>query len=93
LSRTIILGLPDEAGRLAMLRLHSVRMPTVGVRLEELARDTDGLSPADLKALCQEAALAAMARTSDPGAGTAAAGQPAVTHEDFVQALGRLRQS
>jgi SpoVK/Ycf46/Vps4 family AAA+-type ATPase len=32
LSRTIVLGLPDEAGRLAMLRLHSGRMPTVGVR-------------------------------------------------------------
>ena len=88
LSRTIILGLPDETGRLAMLRLHSARMPTVGVRLEELARDSDGLSPADLKALCQEAALAAMARTSGgaPGAGS-------VTHDDFVEALDRLKES
>ncbi len=42
LSRTIVLGLPDEAGRLAMLRLHSARMPTVAVRLEEVARETDG---------------------------------------------------
>jgi len=86
LSRTIILGLPDEAGRLAMLRLHSARMPTVGVRLEELARDSEGLSPADLKALCQEAALAAMARdASSPGAATAV-----VTHEDFAEALARI---
>ena len=60
-------------------------MPTVGVRLDELARETDGLSPADLKALAQEAALAAMARDGD---GDAAA---AVTHEDFVEALARLR--
>jgi transitional endoplasmic reticulum ATPase len=87
LSRTIVLGLPDEAGRLAMLRLHSARMPTVAVRLDELARDTDGLSPADLKALCQEAALAAMTRTS-AGDGSETA---AVTHEDFEEALGRLR--
>jgi hypothetical protein len=44
------------------------------------------MSPADLKALCQEAALAAMARAtgaSDPGA--------AVTHEDFEEGLRRLR--
>lgn len=84
LSRTIVLGLPDEAGRLAILRLHTVRMPTVGVRLDELARETDGLSPADLKALAQEAALAAMARDG--------AGSPAVTHEDFLAGLERVRR-
>ena len=81
LSRTIVLGLPDEAGRLAILCLYTARMPTVGVRLEELARDTDGFSPADLKALCQEAALAAMARES----------ADAVTHEDFEEAVRRHR--
>src|SRR3954451_22919348 len=63
LSRTIVLGLPDEAGRLAILCLHTARMPTVGVDLEELARATDRIPPADLRALAQEAALAAMART------------------------------
>ena len=62
LSRTIVLGLPDESARLAILRRYSERMPTVAVSLEEIARRTEGLSPADLKALCQEAALAAMGR-------------------------------
>ena len=81
LSRTIILGLPDEAGRLAILRFHSARMPTVGVNLEELGRDTEGMSPADLKAVCQEAGLTAMARD----------GAASVTHEDFEEALRRLR--
>jgi transitional endoplasmic reticulum ATPase len=80
LSRTIILGLPDEPGRLALLRLYTARMPTVGVRLDDLARDTQGMSPADLKAMCQEAGLAAMARDA-----------PSVTHEDFDEALERLR--
>jgi transitional endoplasmic reticulum ATPase len=75
-------------GRLALLRLHSARMPTVAVRLDELAGETDGFSPADLKALCQEAALAAMARTRG---GNESGGAPAVTHEDFEEALGRLR--
>ena len=85
LSRTIVLGLPDEAGRLAILGLHTARMPTVGVDFEELARDTEGFSPADLRSLAQEAALAAMAR--EPEAETAS-----VTHEDFREALGRLRR-
>ena len=81
LSRTIMLGLPDEEGRLALLRLNAARMPTVAVRLEEIARDTEGMSPADLKALCQEAALAAMTRGSDGS----------VTHDDFVDAIELMR--
>ena len=86
LSRTIVLGLPDEEARHALLCLMTARMPTVGVDLERLARDSDGLSPADLKGLCQEAAMAAMARTAGQE------GQaPAVTHEDFEEALRRLR--
>jgi transitional endoplasmic reticulum ATPase len=84
LSRTIILGLPDEAGRLAMLRLHTARMPTVGVRLAEIAAATEGFSPADLKSVAQEAALAAMARTGADGE------EPAVVHEDFLAAIERL---
>jgi SpoVK/Ycf46/Vps4 family AAA+-type ATPase len=59
-------------------------VPTVGARLDELAREAEGLSPADLKSLAQEAALAAMARTEE--------GETAsVTHEDFKEALSRLR--
>jgi transitional endoplasmic reticulum ATPase len=84
LSRTIFLGLPDEAARLALLRLHTARMPTVGVQYEELAAATEGFSPADLKSLAQEAALAAMARAK--GEET-----PAVHHDDFVEALERLQ--
>ncbi len=71
-----------------MLRLHTARMPTVAVRLDELARKTDGLSPADLKALCQEATLAAMARTTVEGS---AEREPVVMQDDFAEALARLR--
>ena len=68
-----------------MLRLHTARMPTVGVSLEQLAQLTEGFSPADLKALAQEAALAAMTRSGadDP--------TPAVTQEDFLEAVERHR--
>ena len=68
-----------------MLRLHTRRMPTVGVDLGALAQRTDGFSPADLKSLAQEAALAAMARTNGSGAA-------AVTQADFDEALNRLRR-
>ena len=87
LSRTILLGLPDEEGRLAILRLHTARMPTVGVDLSAIASATDGFSPADLKGLSQEAALVAMAREDAEDA------TPAVTHEDFLEAIGRVRPS
>ncbi len=80
LSRTIVLGLPDEPGRLAILRLYTSRMPTVGITLEDLAHRADGFAPADLKALCQEAALAAMTRGSEAS----------VTQEDFDAALSRV---
>ena len=85
LSRTFVLELPGEEQRLALLELYSATMPIVGVRLEQLARDTGGLSPADLKALCQEAALTAMEREHHEA--------ETVIHEDFRQALARLRSS
>jgi len=85
LSRTIALGLPDEVARLALLRMFAARMPTVDVRLEEIAAASAGMSPADLKAVCQEAALAAMSRSGDGSDGGAA-----VHQEDFEEALGRL---
>jgi len=93
LSRTIVLGLPDEEGRLAMLRLHTARMPTVNVDLEDLARRSENLSPADLKALCQEAALAAMARTSSSPAADGGEATASVTQADFDEALARMQQS
>lgn len=80
LSRTIVLGLPDEPGRRAILGLYTVRMPTVNVDLDGLAARAEGFSPADLKALCQEAALAAMARGADAS----------VAQEDFDAALARM---
>jgi len=45
-----------------ILGLHTARIPTVGVDVEELARDPEGLSPADLRSLAREAALAALGR-------------------------------
>ena len=65
LSRRIEIPLPTRAARLELLRMYTARMPTVAVDLEVLADDTDGMSGADLKAMCQQAALLAMVRTAD----------------------------
>jgi transitional endoplasmic reticulum ATPase len=83
LSRTVVLGLPDKKGRLDLLRLYTSRMPTVDVRLADLAEKTDGYSPADIKALTQEAALAALGRNEGKEAST-------VAHGDFEEAVDRL---
>ncbi len=89
LSRTIVLGLPDEAGRLAILKLYTARMPTMDVSLDAIARTTGGLSPADLRSLTQEAALVAMARSGPAGSGGSST--PSVTQADFEAARERIR--
>lgn len=94
LSRTITVPLPDEAGRRRMLGLFTARMPLQAVDLDALARRTDGMSGADLEALCQQAALKAMvsAHAADNAAdGTAPDGAAVVTPSAFAQALRDLR--
>ncbi|KAL5749550.1 hypothetical protein ACOSP7_024153 [Xanthoceras sorbifolium] len=56
--REIDIGVPDEIGRLEVLRIHTKNMKLADdVDLERAARDTHGYVGADLAALCTEAAL------------------------------------
>ncbi|GBG71151.1 hypothetical protein CBR_g8453 [Chara braunii] len=56
--REIDIGVPDEVGRLEVLRIHTKNMKlSEDVDLERIARDTHGFVGADLAALCTEAAL------------------------------------
>ncbi|XP_014498402.1 cell division cycle protein 48 homolog [Vigna radiata var. radiata] len=56
--REIDIGVPDEVGRLEVLRIHTKNMKlSDNVDLEKVARDTHGYVGADLAALCTEAAL------------------------------------
>ncbi len=58
--RHITVSLPDRAGREAILRVHTRHTPLDdGVRLDQLARQTTGMSRADLANLVNEAALCA----------------------------------
>jgi SpoVK/Ycf46/Vps4 family AAA+-type ATPase len=80
-------GLPDEAGRAAVLRVHAKRVP-VGpdVDMAALAADggpTDGMSGAEVAAVVREAALAAMEEDVD--------GAREVRADHFEVALTRVR--
>ncbi|KAF8780053.1 hypothetical protein HU200_001704 [Digitaria exilis] len=56
--REIDIGVPDEVGRLEVLRVHTKNMKLAeDVDLEVVAKDTHGYVGADLAALCTEAAL------------------------------------
>ncbi len=61
--REISVGVPDERGRLEILKIHSRKMPLKPeVDLESWASRTHGFVGADLKAFCQEAAIHALRR-------------------------------
>jgi transitional endoplasmic reticulum ATPase len=85
LSRTIVLPLPDPDQRRELLGLLTKPMPLTGVDLDELALETEGWSGADLKALCQQAALETLVRTGKRTASGAV--KPKVTQADFRAAL------
>ncbi len=69
--KLIQIPLPDEATRLAILKVHSAKMPVAkDVDFAALAKTTDGYSGADLEALCREAGMHALrkdAATVDEG--------------------------
>ncbi len=85
--RLILVPAPDEKARLEILRVHTRRVPLAeDVKLEELAKKTEGYSGADLEALVREAALIAMRRVM------ASLPEEMVESED-EQFLERLRVS
>jgi len=90
LSRTITIPLPDAPARRQMLEVMTARMPTVGCDLQRLADLTGGMSGADLKAVCQQAALHALVRAR--GAGLTR-GTEAIHQADFERAVEDRRVS
>lgn len=61
IDKVILVGVPDEKARLEILKIHSKNVPfDKDVRLEELAKETEGYSGADLEGLIREAALIAL---------------------------------
>jgi cell division protease FtsH len=78
--RRVIVNLPDKAGREAILKVHTRRVPLAeDVSLGEIAAVTPGFSGADLKNLVNEAALMAARRE-----------QNEVRYKDFLDALEKI---
>ena len=56
--REIDIGVPDEIGRMEILRIHTKNMKmSEDVDLSAIAKDTHGFVGADVAALCTESAL------------------------------------
>lgn len=98
-AREIHVPPPDLAGRLAILRIHSERMPLdrdARAQLTEVARRSHGFVGADLMGLCFDAGMNALRREADlatPGGWTEALASVVVTSDDFFAALARARPS
>jgi transitional endoplasmic reticulum ATPase len=93
------IGLPDEAGRQAILRIHTRNMPLAAdVSLADLARATGGFSGAMLAGLCREAGLACLrekidVRILDDELPACDPQQLTVTVAHFSGAVAELRQA
>jgi proteasome regulatory subunit len=79
--RIIEIPLPDETGRLSILKVHC-RTLTIdeNVDLFEVAKQTNGKNGADLRAICMEAGMFAIRKD-----------RPAITQEDFLTAITKIR--
>ncbi|WP_456394184.1 CDC48 family AAA ATPase [Thermococcus sp.] len=98
--RLILVPAPDEKARLEIFRVHTRKMPLAeDVKLEELARKTEGYTGADIEAVCREAAMAAMRRALKegilrPGMKMDEVRQKVrVTMKDFEEALEKIGPS
>ncbi|RKP09636.1 P-loop containing nucleoside triphosphate hydrolase protein [Thamnocephalis sphaerospora] len=66
IDRILYVGPPDKDTRAAIFRVQLTRMPCADdVSIDELSEMTDGCSGAEVTAMCQEAALAAMEEDVD----------------------------
>ncbi|KAJ7548620.1 hypothetical protein O6H91_07G019700 [Diphasiastrum complanatum] len=98
--REIDIGVPDDVGRLEVLRIHTRNMKlSENVDLGRVAKDTHGFVGADLAALCTEAALQCIREKmdvidlDDETIDAEILSSMAVTNEHFMTALSTCNPS
>lgn len=98
--REIDIGVPDDNGRLEILRIHTRNMKlSQDVKLEEIAANTHGFVGADLAQLCTEAALSCIREKTDvidfeeETMDAAVLDSMAVTQDHFNTAMGTCNPS
>lgn len=94
--REIDMGVPDEAGRLEILRIHTKNMKLdASVDPEAIAKETHGFVGADIASLCTEAAMQCIREKmdlidmDDDDIDAEVLASLAVTQEHFRYALGK----
>ena len=79
--RIIKIPLPEEKARLKIIKIHTVKMAIAkGVNYKKMAAETDGLSGADLRAVCVEAGMGAIKNK-----------RTKVSYKDFTLALEKIK--
>jgi len=98
--REIDIGVPDEVGRLEVLRIHTKNMKLdEEVDLEKMSKETHGYVGADLAALCTEAALQCIREKmdiidlEDESIDAEVLDSMAITNDHFHTALGTSNPS
>mmetsp|Transcript_7337 Transcript_7337/g.13797 ORF Transcript_7337/g.13797 Transcript_7337/m.13797 type:complete len:812 (-) Transcript_7337:192-2627(-) len=93
--REIDIGVPDEVGRLEVMRIHTKNMKLdEDVDLERISKETHGFVGADLAQLCTEAAMQCIREKmdvidiEDDSIDAEVLNSMAVTNENFTTALG-----
>merc|ERR1712072_1535471 len=81
LDRKVEFPMPDEESRARILRIHARKMNVEEeVNYQELARCTDDMNGAQLKAVCVEAGMLALRRDATK-----------LTHEDFMEGIAAVQ--
>jgi len=80
LDRLIEVGLPDEEGRLEVLKVHTKKMNLQKVDLNEVAASMIDFSGAEVRAVCTEAGFFAIRESRDH-----------VIQQDFLEAIEKVR--
>merc|ERR1712151_1486839 len=98
--RELGIGVPDDNGRLEILRIHTKNMKLAAdVKLEDLAANTHGFVGADLAQLCTEAALTCIREKMDlidleeETIDAEILDSMAVTQDHFTSAMGQCNPS
>ena len=93
--QTIEIGLPDHASRKMILQVHLKDRPLEEeIDIDSLAMSTDGLSGADLAALCSVAARSSIRRVVESSTtGVPSTDNLLIRKSDILQALDLVRQN
>lgn len=83
--KILLVGAPEEEGRLGVLKIHTKKMPLAkDVDLKDFAKKTIGYTGADLEALVREAAMLALRESKEA---------KQVKKKHFNAALGKIKPS